>query len=202
MTDLQKVVHSCEIEVVYINDEWKIDNCYVDSYGDEVGGIVMEGSKKLHKGSAKAEKTEVVEVSSSDDSKKSEESVEKESTATHADFESLMKRYNDLSVAAINENNFSKVSNLIVSGAPREKEQSDFIGYLNSVSITEDHLSTSLESFKSTDDTTVEVTTIESFNLHYPDKDSAKKSYRTVTQLKLVGGEWLVYKLISTKEIK
>ena len=109
-----------------------------------------------------------------------------------------MKRYNDASVAAINGNDYSKVSGMIISGAPRDKEQGGHIAHLNKQKVTEVHLSTSLESFKSIDDTTVEVTTIESFNIHYPDKDSAEKSYTTVSQLKLVDSEWMMYKLIST----
>ena len=123
----------------------------------------------------------------------------KDSQPDKGELESVMQSYNSLSVKAINENDFSLVSDLIVSGSPREKEQKDYLDYLNSEGITEDHISTTLDSFKSIDDTTVEVTTKETFDIHYPDKDSAEKTFTTVSQLKLVDGEWLMYKLISTK---
>lgn len=194
---LTSELQSCTMELSYVSDEWKVERCQSDWYTQEAGGTVIEGSKKLQKsGGAKKVKKED-EAASKDKSK--DDSASKETEIDRGDLESFMKRYNDASVAAINGNDYSKVSGMIISGAPRDKEQSDFIVHLNKSKITEDHLGTSLESFKSIDDKTVEVTTIESFNLHYPDKDSAEKSYTTVSQLKLVDGEWMMHKLMSTK---
>ena len=190
--ELNDELQSCSIEVVYVDDEWKIDRCQGGWYMNEAGGTVLEGSKKLLKATGVKETKE-------EDSTSNEESASKESEVDELDLEYFMVEYNDWSVIAINTNDYSQVSNLIVPGSPREKEQSDYIGYLNSKDITEEHLGTTLESYKSIDDTTVEVTTKETFNIQYPDKDHAENTYTTVSQLKLVDGEWLMYKLISTK---
>lgn len=184
--ELTSEIQSCTMEVSYVKDEWKVASCQGGWFTEEAGGTMIEGSKKLQKAGG-AKKT-----------KEDDEVASKETEVDRGDLESFMKRYNDASVAAINGNDYSKVSGMIVAGAPRDKEQSDFIVHLNKQKVTEDHLGTSLESFKSIDDTTVEVTTIESFNLHYPDKDSAEKSYTTVSQLKLVDGDWKMHKLMST----
>ena len=196
--ELTSEIQSCTMEVSYVMEEWKVASCQGGWFTEEAGGTVVEGSKKLQKAvGAKGTKKED-EDSSKETTASKDEPASKETGIDRGDLEGFMKRYNDASVAAINSNDYSKVSGMIVSGAPRDKEQSDFIVHLNKSKITEDHLGTSLESFKSIDDTTVEVTTIESFNLHYPDKDSAEKSYTTVSQLKLVDGEWKMHKLMST----
>ena len=196
--ELSSEIQSCTMELIYVKDAWQVDKCQSSWFANEAGGTIVEGSKKLQKagGKKKVEKEDEAEA----ESESKEEPAAKDAGVDRADLESFMQRYNDASVVAINENNYSKVSGMIISGAPRDKEQSDFIVHLNKSNITEDHLGTSLDSFKSIDDTTVEVTTIEKFNLHYPDKDSAEKSYTTVSQLKLVDGEWKMHKLVSTKE--
>ena len=183
--ELTSEIQSCTMEVSYVKDEWKVASCQGGWFTEEAGGTVVEGSKKLQKAVGAKETKE-------------EEDSSKDTAIDRSDLENFMKRYNDASVAAINGNDYSEVSSMIVSGAPRDKQQSGYIADLNKRKITEDHLSTSLESFKSIDDTTVEVSTIESFNLHYPDKDSAEKSYTTVSQLKLVDGDWKMHKLMST----
>lgn len=194
--ELTNDLQSCTMEVSYVKDEWKVNSCEGGWYSNEAGGTVVEGSKKLQKavGVKKAEKEEDKE----EETVSKEENASTETKVDRGELESFMQQYNDASVAAINANDYSKVSGMIISGAPRDKEQSDFIVHLNKNKVTEDHLGTSLDSFKTIDDKTVEATTIESFNLHYPDKDSAKKSYTTVSQLKLVDGEWKMHKLVST----
>lgn len=202
---LKSAMRSCSIEIVYKDEEWKVDRCEGDWFYTEAGGTVLEGSKKLHNASGvketkeKEEDTEKDKSASKDEDDSKETAAPKDSQFEHGVLEKFMQGYNEASVIAINNNDYSQVSGRVVSDSPRAKEQSDYIVYLNSKSITEDHVGTSLESFKTIDDTTVEVTTKETFNIHYPDKDTAKNTYTTVSQLKLVDGEWKVNKLISTK---
>ena len=47
--ELSNDLQSCSIEVNYIDGGWKVNSCVGGSYGAEAGGIVMAGSKKLHK---------------------------------------------------------------------------------------------------------------------------------------------------------
>lgn len=185
--ELKNKLRDCSIVVLYLENEWKVNGCEEnDWFSHEAGGTVLEASKKLYEPSdVKVEKKESEESSAS--------------AFEHKKLESFMQSYNEASVAAINDNDYGKVSGKVVSGSPRDKEQSDYLVYLNSKGITEDHVGTRLSSFKKIDDRTVEVRTKETFKIHYKDKDSVESTYTTVTQLKLVDGEWKAYKLISTK---
>ncbi|MFD1031897.1 TcaA NTF2-like domain-containing protein [Metaplanococcus flavidus] len=112
----------------------------------------------------------------------------------------LMSDYNDASVAAINAGDFSLVSGLIYGSGPRAEEQSDFIDYMYSEGITEEHLSTQMEKLEKLDDDYYEVTTIEKFIIHNED-GSNEKTYRTVTKLRVDTDGTYIYELISTTEI-
>ena len=116
------------------------------------------------------------------------------------DAEWFMSDYNDASVEAINEGDFSIVSYMVYGDGPRTEEQSDFVDYMYSKGITEEHLTTTVEKVEALDGDYYEVTTIETFIIHGTEK-SNEKTYRTVTKvLDYVDGIY-VYELISTTEI-
>lgn len=201
--NLDRTIMSCDLTLDYAKDKWLVHDCSDRYSTEELNGVTVEGSKKLHKA-----KTSSTSNEKDDDEEEKDRSKKKKEASTETDgkfadvvLEAFMNDYNAASVAAINAADYSIVSELVAAGSPREKEQSDYIEYLDSRGITEDHISTVYESSKKIDDTTVEVTTIETFTIHYKDKPSSKKKYRTVNQLKLVDGFWRVHKLVDTKEI-
>ncbi|MBS4178171.1 TcaA NTF2-like domain-containing protein [Lederbergia citrea] len=108
--------------------------------------------------------------------------------------------YNELSVSAINNGDFSIVSGLIDTNGPRYKQQSDYLDYLESKGITEEHLSTSVESSKKIDNITWEVVTVETFLIITPDS-SREAKFRTKNLVKKVDEEWQLHKLLDTKEL-
>lgn len=208
---LDRKISSCNIVLDYVKDEWLVNDCENRYSTDELNGVTVEGSKKLHKAAkSKDEKSSDDKEEKDDKSKKEDKKSKKDEKSSSKDdekfssseLESFVSDYNKASVEAINDRDFSIVKDKIQSGAPREKEQSDYLDYLAGRGITEDHLSTTYESSKKIDDTTVQVTTVEEFNIHYEDKPTKKSKFRTVNQLKYVDGEWKLHKLIDTKEIK
>ncbi|QUW21333.1 hypothetical protein JSQ81_16210 [Sporosarcina sp. Marseille-Q4063] len=48
---LSAEVESCLIEIVYVEDEWKVAKCELDWFSEEAGGTIVEASKTLHKAS-------------------------------------------------------------------------------------------------------------------------------------------------------
>lgn len=168
--------------------KWLVDSYYQDNYyADIKPTVTYEGSGKVYEkamASVEVEETEEEELFAVD-----ERSVEW-----------LMSDYNDVSVAAINAGDFSIVSGLIYGSAPRVEEQSDFIDYMYSKGITEEHLSTNLENLEKLEDEYYEVTTIEKFIIHNED-GSNEKTYRTVTKLRVDTDGIYIYELISTTEI-
>ena len=186
------------------NEKWM-----VTSYNDEIWMYdvaptkTFEGSKKMHKSSGTS-KTAVEEESE-------EESKEETDTETADDtsgntaiadevIDSFMNDYNDASVSAINNGDYSLVSQFIVDNSPRASEQSKFIDSLYEKGITEEHLDTNVESIESLGGKDYKVTTIETFIVHGTEK-SSEKTYRTVTKIYKEHGQLYVYELISTKEI-
>lgn len=167
--------------------KWLVDSYYQDNYyADIKPTVTYEGSGKVY---------EKAMVSAEAKKPGGDQFVLDEYTA-----EWLMSDYNDASVAAINAGDFSLVSGLIHGAGPRADEQSDFIDYMYSEGITEEHLSTEVEKVEDLDGDYYEVTTIENFIIHGPD-GSDEKTYRTVTKLiNYVDGVY-IYELISTTEI-
>ncbi|WP_019413917.1 hypothetical protein [Paenisporosarcina sp. TG20] len=151
----------------------------------------IEGSNKVYQTTRVTDEKE--EQSTSRDEDENAENITD-------DIQLFFYQYNSMSVAAINQGDFSLVSNLITVDGPRRSEQAQFITNLYDKGITEEHLDTVVEEVKKMSDSQWKVTTKEEFIIHGVER-SSEKSYRTVTIIKKVNGNWLVHELISTTEL-
>ncbi|MCM3111887.1 zinc ribbon domain-containing protein [Lederbergia lenta] len=178
--DLEDRIDYCEVELQYDTKTkaWLVhDSADVGSwYNDFEPTKTMKGSQKLYSAT-------ITPI-----------------TITDEDIASFMLMYNEKSVDSINARDFSIVEDYIVPGAPRAKEQDDYIDYLETKGITEELLSTTVESSKKIDDNTWEVVTIEKFTIITPDS-SKDRSYRTKSKIKNMNGSLKLYELMETKEI-
>ncbi|MEC5423229.1 hypothetical protein QGM71_06900 [Virgibacillus sp. C22-A2] len=130
-----------------------------------------------------------------------EEAVAKaKSNILNAEIASFMESYTRSSVDAINYRNYYYVEDYIADDSPRAKEAEEYIDYLEEKGITEDLLETELESVEKIDDSTWNVTMVESFTIYNPDS-SQDKTFRTKVVLKKINDEYKVYELVETKEV-
>ncbi|MBS4204845.1 TcaA NTF2-like domain-containing protein [Lederbergia citrea] len=186
--DLEKVESVLDLELRYEPKEKKwLVNSSDESYSwydDFTATKTIAGSKQLH-GPSKA----VIAAS--------QQIKDNESAEEIAEF---IYSYNEESVRAINYRDFSIVSGMINPNGPRYKEQSDYLDYIESKEITEEFLSTSVESSKKIDNNTWEVVTVETFLIIKPDS-SREAKFRTRNLVKNIEGEWKLHELLETKEI-
>lgn len=140
-----------------------------------------DGAGELYSASGKEAKKE---------KKSKDKDLEKE-------MESFMKDYTDKSVEAINERDFSLVSDYISSDGPRYDEARDYIDYLESEDVYETWLGSELEEMKELGDDEWEVTMIEKFDIIWPDETKTEE-FRTTLIVKRVDGDFLVYELTET----
>lgn len=174
--------------------KWLISSYNVGSNLSVTPTATFEGSGKVYQEAFTPAVVEEAEEETVEVSEEEQFALDEES------FEWFMSDYNDASVAAINAGDFYIVSGMVYGAGPRAEEQSDFIDYMYSEGITEEHLSTTVEKVKKLDGDYYEVTTIEKFIIHGTESND-EKTYRTVTKvLDYVGGIY-VYELISTTEI-
>lgn len=197
--EIDSIVQDVSMSFIYdkTDSKWLVDTYNEDMwFFDVTPTLTIEGSKKVFetKGSSEEAKEESVDETVSEEAEDEYLGLRKE------DIEWFFSDYNDASVAAINSGDIMVVQPMIYNAGPRYEEQSDFIDYMYSKGITEDHLSTSVEKVKVLDDQYLEVTTIEKFTIHGTES-SDEKSYRTVTKMRVNDGDWYVYELISTTEI-
>lgn len=160
---------------------WKIVSVIEDGWEDFMATDTTEGSKKLY-GPGK------------------EAVAQAKNNALKEEITDFMESYTQASVDAINYSDFYYVEDYIVPDSPRWDEAKEYIDYVDSKGITEDWLTTELESVEETGDNTWEVTVNESFTIHNPESSSDKK-FRTKIVLKKIDDEYKVYELVETKEI-
>lgn len=195
--EAEEIEVEASIDFIFDEDKekWLVSSYNEDNYfADVTPTEYYEGSGKVFEKAVvsavvEPEETEL-EVTDEDDQ------LEYDDTSV----EWFMSDYNDASVAAINEGDFYLVSGMVYGAGPRAKEQSEFIDYMYSEGITEEHLGTTLEKVEKLDGDYYEVTTIEKFIIHGTES-SDEKTYRTVTKLLDYVGGLYVYELISTTEI-
>lgn len=116
------------------------------------------------------------------------------------EMESFLKEYTEASVEAINERDFSIVSDYITKDGPRREEAEDYIDYLDSKDIYETWIGTELEKVEELGKKEWEVTVKEEFEIIRPDSDD-QWQFRTVLIVKEVDGDLLVDELISTDRL-
>jgi hypothetical protein len=102
--------------------------------------------------------------------------------------ENFFYNYNTASADAINTGNFYYVEPFINYDGQFYDEQLNFVNDVYSKGIGEEHLSTELESVEIVNDEIWRVTTIEKFIINGTQR-SSEKTFRTITNLKLIGGE-------------
>ena len=173
-------------------EKWLVSSFVEDGYFlDVTPTATYEGSKKVFE---KAITSKLENEQPEKEAEEFESSFDKESA------EGFMANYNDVSVAAINAGDFSVVSGLVYNDGPRFNEQSKFVDQMYSKGVTEEHLSTSVESVNPLGEEFYEVVTVEKFIIHGTEQ-STEKTYRTVTKVRVDQSGAAVYELISTKEI-
>ena len=163
------------------SSEWKINNAGWAGFWYFEETDEFEGSKVLHKPS-------------------DEMIAEEKSKLFNKEIENFMVRFREYSVYAINSRYFSYVKDFHTSSGPSGKEASEYIEYLESKGITEEHLETHLEKLEEVDGTTWKVTTIDRYRIFTEDSTNEKK-FRTVTVIKRVDDSFQVHELISSDEI-
>ncbi|WP_422123865.1 TcaA NTF2-like domain-containing protein [Planococcus sp. X10-3] len=191
--DMDELLTDISIDFIYDESEkkWLVNSFSEDNWFlSVVPTVFLEGSGKVYASTGTAKTVEVDDVEESEDGL----------SLSEEDAEFFMNAYNDASVKAINSGDILNVAAFIYDSGPRYKEQSDFIDYMYSEGITEEHLGTSIESVKHLEKEFYEVVTIEEFIIHGTES-SNEKTYRTVTKVRVDDSGAAVYELISTKEI-
>ncbi|MGD7043200.1 TcaA 3rd/4th domain-containing protein [Jeotgalibacillus proteolyticus] len=191
--DLATQNAGCDLILAYLEkeDEFKVKECHTTNYYPSFSSeVIIEGSQEYHQGKSNGKK---------DTSEADFEFIE-DDTESHEALEAFMIEYNDASIAAINNVDFSIVSSMLVDGSPRVQEQSDFIDHLGSIGVTEEHVSTTLEEMEVISSTEALAHTTETFVI-YNDLGTHTKSYSTITEVHADDGEIKVYELISTDEV-
>ncbi|WP_422658911.1 TcaA NTF2-like domain-containing protein [Paenibacillus sp. EC2-1] len=126
-----------------------------------------------------------------------------QSAANRVDLESLqlvMHNYLSLSVQAINNRDFSLVSGLIDPDGPAYEESKKYIPYLEKKGITEELLNVQAVSFRVLDDTSIEVTTNDTYNIIDKDGNRKERSYTSTYKLIEQNGDWKIHTLMKTVE--
>lgn len=119
---------------------------------------------------------------------------------SHDELEGIVNDYHSASVDAINARNFGLVEHFHTTTGKSKEESRKYIDYLESKGITEEHLSTKLESFKKLDNNTWQLTTIDEYEI-IKNGDSKNSKYRTISIFKYEGGTLRMDELVSTKGI-
>lgn len=117
-----------------------------------------------------------------------------------AGLQSFMNNYLTLSVQAINSRDFNLVSGLLDSEGPAYKQSMDYIPYLEKKGIREELLNVQVVSSRPLDDTSIEVTTNDAYNIINSDGSSKERTYTSIYKLVAHNGEWQVHTLLETKE--
>lgn len=117
-----------------------------------------------------------------------------------ASVQTIMHNYLSLSVEAINSRDFSLVSDLLDPDGPAYEESEKYIPYLEKKGITEELLDVQAISFRVLDDTSVEVTTNDTYNIIDKDGNRKERSYTSTYKLVEQNGEWKIHTLIKTVE--
>lgn len=130
-----------------------------------------------------------------------EEAIAKaEEQGLEEEMEDFMIDYTDASVDAINNRDYSFVSDYITSDGPRKQESIDYIDYLDSKDIYEYFYGSELESMEEIESGKWEVTMLESFEIEHPDS-SEDKEFRTTAVVVKDGDSFFVDELLETEEV-
>jgi len=113
----------------------------------------------------------------------------------------FMTTYLTTSVEAINAGDFNVVASLLDAQGPVYKESSSYIDHLQSKGITEELVSSGVESFTANTDQTYTVNTTETYKIIAKEGTAKTKSFHSVYTLKLINDELKTYQLVSTTEI-
>lgn len=182
--------------------QWWIDSAYTSWTNALNAKNTIEKASGATTTSADTESTDQVSANTASTSTVSTDEASLESAeVTDTTVHDFMDNYLTTSVEAINAGDFNKVSSLLDAQGPVYKESSSYIDHLQSKGITEELVSSTVESFKVNTDQTYTVNTTETYKIIAKDGTSKTKSFHSVYTLKLIDNELKTYQLVSTKEI-
>lgn len=124
----------------------------------------------------------------------------KEKPLEDDDLEQFIFDYTEASVDAINDRNFSLMSQYVTKEGPRHDEARDYIDYLDSKDIYEEWYGSELENVEEIDEDIFKVTVTEEFEIIRPDKTDVT-TFRTVLIIKYIDNQFYVDELIETNPI-
>lgn len=182
--------------------QWWIDSAST-SWSNAINAKhTIEKASSATTTSADTDSTDQVSANTASTSTESTDKAALENAeVTDTSIHDFMTDYLSTSVDAINAGDFSMVSSLLDADGPVYKESSSYIDHLQSKGITEELVSSTVQSFKANTDNTYTVHTTETYNIIAKDGTTQKKSFNSVYTLKLIDNELKTYQLVSTKEI-
>lgn len=182
--------------------QWWIDSAYTSWTNALNAKNTIEKASNATTTSAEIDSTDQVSANTVSTSTASTDEASSESSeVTDTSIHDFMTEYLSTSVEAINAGDFSMVSSLLDAQGPVYKESSSYIDHLQSKGITEELVSSGVESFKANTDQTYTVNTTETYKIIAKDGTFKTKSFHSVYTLKLINNELKAYQLVSTKEI-
>jgi uncharacterized membrane protein YvbJ len=182
--------------------QWWIDSAYTSWTNALNAKNTIEKASNATTTSAETDSTDQVSANTVSTSTASTDEASSESSeVTDTSIHDFMTEYLSTSVEAINAGDFSMVSSLLDAQGPVYKESSSYIDHLQSKGITEELVSSGVESFKANTDQTYTVNTTETYKIIAKDGTFKTKSFHSVYTLKLINNELKAYQLVSTKEI-
>jgi uncharacterized membrane protein YvbJ len=112
----------------------------------------------------------------------------------------FMNLYQQTSIEAMNERDFSIVSDMIDPSGPSYEETEDYIDYLSEKGITEEAVSMEVTNSELIGDTTLEVTTEEEYLIYYADGEEKIKSFTSKYLVKATNDGLKIHSLIEANE--
>ncbi|MDZ5711408.1 zinc ribbon domain-containing protein [Jeotgalibacillus haloalkalitolerans] len=188
---LDPVNYTCDLVLEYSNDSFKIHGCDLersDAWHLPPTSYETAGSETYYE---TVVETNTVTAESSTDLN-FHDGLEEE-------VEAFMRNYNSLSVKAINEQDFSIIAPYTTGS--RASEQRDYIDYLASEGITEEHDHTNLISIDVVSEDRAIVLTEEWFYIFAPEGEPRYTGFHTESMVILEDGQFMIEELLHTDPI-
>ncbi|AJD92205.1 hypothetical protein JMA_28880 [Jeotgalibacillus malaysiensis] len=185
---------TCDLILEYIDESFKVQECSMERSSNwqvQPSGFEIAGTETHYE--TVVESQPEVEATDNTGGLSFNNDIQNE-------VESFMKTYNELSVEAINQQDFSIIAPFTDSSGARYNEQRDYIDYLASKGITEEVEQTSLIDLSVVSATEAIVTTEEWFYI-YQDGETRFNGYITESVLKIIDGQFKLHELLKTELI-
>lgn len=121
---------------------------------------------------------------------------------TNVEVEDFMRNYQQSSIEAINNRDFSKVEQLIDPSGKSYKEQQDYLDYLESKNITEEVMDFAVNDIVKVDKRSYKVSTFEQYEISYDDGSKVIKGFNSSYLLKVLeDGRLTVNELLYNQQV-